>query len=426
MKKKKFEITAAISEEDYRKKLNVDKILSDDQRDNFYKAPSKNISKVIDDFSETKKKTAGYGHLSLNKQVQTSKDTVKKEERSNLSDFLEEKSNISSVIEKKQVNLNSANESFREDDSSQSFKNISSSSFVQSPEYFIMKQTIENQANDIKILENKLRGLLKDFEELKDAESDISKIQELKNILKSFDLSEGVVKTIIRKAQFELTEDELNNEELLYEVALREISEMIKVQSAKFSQTEFMKKPVITILISENSSGQTSMALKLTAMAPNSVLIKYNMNENHTDFTEKILDIKVENCSDLQRLLGKVREASELGKNIFIDLRAVNSRYDETKKIIASINRSFDNVEILLCLSAIHSEIYNNKVCNKFSDVADGIAVSHLDMCLNLSSLINLQYSNQLPYMFFGTGPRVPQDIEEATVDRLIAEIFKV
>ena len=84
-------------------------------------------------------------------------------------------------------------------------------------------------------------------------------------------------------------------------------------------------------------------------------------------------------------------------------------------------------MEIIVCLSGIHSEIYNRKVLNKFNPFADGLVVSHLDLCMNYGSILNVHIENsRIPLMFFGTGETVPDDIETATCERLIAGLFKL
>ena len=59
IKKKKIEITAAISEKNYGKKRIVDTILDKDQKENLYKGPSENIANTLD----------GYGNMAINRPV---------------------------------------------------------------------------------------------------------------------------------------------------------------------------------------------------------------------------------------------------------------------------------------------------------------------------------------------------------------------
>jgi flagellar biosynthesis protein FlhF len=69
--KKKVEITAAISEKSLGKKMKVDVILDESQKETLYKNSSKTISNIINDYGETApgNKGSSYEKLALNKQV---------------------------------------------------------------------------------------------------------------------------------------------------------------------------------------------------------------------------------------------------------------------------------------------------------------------------------------------------------------------
>ena len=73
--KSRIEITAAISEQNYEKKSKVDHVLSEPQKEEFYKAPASRINNMIDDYntnsSQPTKKAGGYGSMGLNKVVNT-------------------------------------------------------------------------------------------------------------------------------------------------------------------------------------------------------------------------------------------------------------------------------------------------------------------------------------------------------------------
>ena len=100
---------------------------------------------------------------------------------------------------------------------------------------------------------------------------------------------------------------------------------------------------------------------------------------------------------------------------------------DETKKFVDGLRRAFGKVEVLISLSAIHSEIYNRKVMSCYQDFANGLVISHLDLCLNYGTLFNIAESApELPFKFFGTGNVVPDDLEAATAERIVAGIFRL
>ena len=79
------------------------------------------------------------------------------------------------------------------------------------------------------------------------------------------------------------------------------------------------------------------------------------------------------------------------------------------------------------CLSAIHSEVYNRKVLTTYSGLGDGVIISNLDLCLDYGALFNIcEEFPGLPLKFFGTGEAIPDDIESATGERILAGMFKL
>jgi flagellar biosynthesis GTPase FlhF len=55
------------------------------------------------------------------------------------------------------------------------------------------------------------------------------------------------------------------------------------------------------------------------------------------------------------------------------------------------------------------------------------MVVNFLDMCMNFGGIFNLAtHTPKLPFKLFGTGEVVPEDIESATPERLLAGIFSL
>ncbi len=409
LKKKKYEVTAAISEEDYTKKAKIDTLLDEEQKSDFYSGSSKNISNVIN----------SYGNISLNKKVNRVDSSKTESNEGSLSDFLGEevtqapKENIQPQIQADmKIQMNESQEQVA------ALKSQNND----------LKSQLGSQSLELNQLRSEMSDMMDQFNEFKRLNSPDTKAGELKNILKSFDLSDSLIMNVLRKANIELSSEQMEDEELLYDITFREIREIIKTKPALFSHAEVSNHGVITMVLGEGATGQTSMCLKMSSMVKNSIVLTYDTEENaeKQTFSNAMLGIKTENCKNLQELISKLRENIDLGKKVFIDINCCNHKKDHTKKITQAIRTSFKDVEILLSLSAIHSNLYNRKVCNKYAGIIDGLVVSHLDQCLNLSNLINLQYETTRPYIFFGVGRVVPRDIEEASADHLISEIFNV
>jgi flagellar biosynthesis GTPase FlhF len=116
----------------------------------------------------------------------------------------------------------------------------------------------------------------------------------------------------------------------------------------------------------------------------------------------------------------------EAGKSVLVDLRLASKQQDETKKFIESLRRGFHHVEVLITISAIHGELYNRKILSRYKELADGLIISHVDLCLNFGALYNVHRAHsKVPLKFFGTGPVVPDDVESATAERIMAGLFQ-
>lgn len=431
-KKKKYEITAAISEKNIGKKMEVDRVLNDEQKEQFYSSPSSYISNVLHKDEKPSKapkqaapQGASYGNLGLNKTVKMipkegEAPPMKKPRNSGLDDFLS-------------APQSQPEEDFfaqREAPAPRPVKQFAPPQvnnvrpIPSAPQHQVEDEGVQKRIDD---LELKLYELSKSFERMDQREA--QGIYSLRVSLRSLNINEKYVQKILRKALFDLKRDEQENAELALDYALKDMINAIKVEPALFAMPEVSGRPVITVLLSEAASGQSSMLLKLGALKRDSVLIKNEQNsgENQAEsFTEKIFGMNVQRVKGIAAIVAETRKAIEQNKSVFIDFRANPNELNETKKFIDGLRRSFDYVEVLISLSAIHSELYNKLVQGRYRTLAQGIVLSHLDLCLDFGSLFNLVEDAQgLPYKYFGTGSVVPEDIEVASAERVLAGIFQ-
>ncbi len=186
----------------------------------------------------------------------------------------------------------------------------------------------------------------------------------------------------------------------------------------------------MTALISESTCGQASMALKLAVLQDNVQIIRFRQREidqGKSEFTSRIFKLAITEVQTLSHLMAEARKAKDEGKSIILDLRLDFKEENEARKFIETLRRSFDQIEFLVTLSGIHSEIYNRKILSKFKSFANGVTITHIDQCLSFGSLLNVHQAHaELPLMFYSTGAVVPDDIESATAERLLAGMFQL
>jgi flagellar biosynthesis protein FlhF len=438
-KKNRVEITAAISEKSYTKKAKVDNVLDDDNREKFYQNDSGYISKMIEGHarngtpSQGNPGAGGYSNLGLNKQVQSVKELGGKM-KSSLDDFLSggiresQRSEQEQFLgqEPQQLDLPRPSQ-VNSDDIYRAQMQAETRQFQQEQQSSISTDEsiqIVEQRKKIDQLEKRLYELTKSVERLDKQEP--FGLYQLRTTLRSLSINETTIGEILKKASFELSEDEQKDVDVVFEFALREMLERIPTAMPKFSSLEGSESPCLTILVSDSSCGQTSMLYKLGALQKDSRLIQYQPGQEKS-FTETMFDLKIDKVTTISEVVSSIRKAHEKGESVLVDYRNNKTELNDTKKFIDGVRRAFGNVEVLICLSAIHSEIYNRKVASTYEILADGLIVTHLDLCLNYGALFNICEEHPgLPMKFFGTGEVVPEDIESATGERILAGMFKL
>ena len=371
LKKKKIEITAAISEENYEKKQLVDKALGEEHREKFYQTPSSHISKMIDRYEENKSPPKQNPNL------------IYRDENA-LDNFLAKGGGHGQDLPPLQ----------------------------------------EERAQKIDWLEKKVFELSKQIEKIQNVEPEGS--TQARMTLRSLGLQESLVSKLIKKALFELGPEGLQNEQSTLEVVLREMSSMIYVDLPLFANTD-IQGPVITVLLSENSMGQTSTAYKLSSIKKNSTLIRLAKDSDRYHLSRKAFNIIEKRVESLAQIVVECRHAINDDRNVFVDYKINDKDHEEVKKFLRGLQRSFQNIEVLTCLSSTCSEVYNRSCLNRYGDLLNGVILTKLDLCLDFGCLINIHTDfNDLPLKFFTTGQIVPDDIEAATRERLLNGIFKL
>ena len=429
-KKNRIEITAAISEQSYAKKSRVDHVLPEPERERFYQAPASRINNMINEYDthRGKKTGAGYGNIGLNKVVNTVSSKIK----NSLDDFLaiepeEESSNQSEHFDQF---LEAKHEVSKADE----YREVEESSYEQA-RYQVeandeLKEQIKTQKHQIDLLEKKLFELTERVSEKSHAQVEPRGIKGLRTTLRSLELSENIVQNILKKAVFEMSDEELEDPDLIYDFALREIHEMIKVGMPRFSTVDSNEEPLVTVLISESSSGQGSMAIKLAAIQENVKVIRFRehpQDQDKNSFAAQIFKLDITTVDSLSLLMSEARKAIENQQSMILDLRLSFTDENESKKFLDTVKRAFNQVEFIANLSAINSEIYNRKILTKYQSYLNGVNITYIDQCLSFGPVVNLSSEfSELPLMFFGTGAVVPEDIEAASIERVMAELFQL
>ncbi len=471
-KKKRIEITAAISEKSYEKKAKVDKVLNNEQKEAFYQKPASSIKETITKYngqeSQASSGASGYGSMGLNKVVNTlAKGTAGLADMTNktssmiknsLDEFLtdgeeagfDDSADDEPVVYKKPHNRGKYSEppaqpapraaarpQVQEDhvEISRSTSRVpevapqpAAGNMVSREAYNELRQEMRTQQHKIELLEQKILELSQNYQFNQKHLHEAKGVFQLRTTLKTLDVDESHILDLIKKASYELSKEDLENPDVIFEFALKEMAGSINTSIPLFARID-NGDPVITVLVSEAASGQSTMGMKIAVLKKDVVVVQYSQdaqNNASTDFAAQVFGIKVEKVQNFSEVVGLCRKASEAGKSVLVDVRLNSKHSDETKKFVETLKRGFQHVEVLCTLSAIHSELYNRKIIARYKDIVDGVIISHVDLCMNFGALFNVHRAhNKLPLKFFGTGAVVPDDIEGATAERLMAGLFQ-
>jgi flagellar biosynthesis protein FlhF len=464
-KKKRIEITAAISERSFEKKAKVDKVLNNDQKEALYQKPASMIKETITKYNGQEAAT-GYGSMGLNKVVNTlakgsanlSEMTTKTSSliKNSLDDFLTDGDDLGFDVDSTddlsarsggvshrgkysepppaaqplRTRQPEGGQQYRDDQGEipRTQQSLSQPGTVSREVYNELKQELRTTQHKMELLEQKLMELSQNYQFNQKHLNEAQGIFQLRTTLRTLDVDEAHILDLIKKANYELSREDLENADIVFEFALKEMASSINTSIPMFARIE-NGDPVITVLVSEAASGQSTMGTKIAVLKKDVVVVQYSQdaqNTTSTDFAAQVFGIKVEKVQSFSEVVGLSRKAIEAGKSVLVDVR-LNSRFsDETKKFIETMKRGFQNVEVLCTLSAIHSELYNRKIIARYKDIVDGVIISHVDLCMNFGALFNVHKAhNKLPLKFFGTGPVVPDDIEGATAERIMAGLFQ-
>lgn len=411
-KKKKIEITAAIPEKNLVNKMKVDKVLNTGEREEFYNSSASQVSEMIDSYNREPSTPSTYGKMGLNKNVQN-----KNSKGQSLDEFLSRPKEIPSSkverpVETRQPDLPEPQPMPTE---------ASRERVIQASPPTELLEVIEAQREEI----DRLRVEMLEIKESmsKRDESELAGVGFLRKVLKAVNIDDSVVIEVLKKVQFDLDKNELENKDLVFDHALSYMASLINVGLPLFSRVNSSKETTVTVLLSEGVCGQTTLFQKMGSLVKDSKLIQFG--ERKEGYADKFLGLELINVETVAELISECRKCNEKGESVLIDFSREKNKTDETIKFIDTLKRSFDNVEILLTLSAINSETYNRRVFRKFEAIIDAVNYTCLDLTLEPSEIFNLHMlNNSLPLYFFSTGETIPEDLEAASVERLIGTIF--
>jgi flagellar biosynthesis protein FlhF len=244
--------------------------------------------------------------------------------------------------------------------------------------------------------------------------------------------------SLIRKVGFELggeassspdhVLDQLACEIMATTETLRPLAGIVPGQGA-----EQGKGPLVVALVGPTGVGKTTTVAKMASDA----LLKRGLKVGLINLDcykvaafdqlstyAKILNVPFRSASsaeDYQAAVGDFRGLDV----VFVDTTGRSQRDPSSLKEMEALLRTLPSVQTQLVLSATtrDNELYD--MASRFSVFRpQGVIVSKLDEASIYGAIYNVSQKVKLPLIYFTTGQRVPEDLEEASKERVAALVL--
>ena len=338
---------------------------------------------------------------------------------------------------------------------------------------FSKNQGIEiTAAMDIQVPENKRinpRGIISRYPGRQAVPSNIPVIKKKPNFINSLRKGamnysrkinaighEGTFKNTAKKQLFNVYHQMLD-QDVNEEIALRIVREVNKNEFSKrhFSESAFKPRLLrvltetgisagrvklengvskIVALVGPTGVGKTSTIARLSAAAmtreKKQQVALITLDEERIGAIEQIMVYArilgtpfraVSNRNELKKWVDKFSDCNL----IFIDTPGIQLKNQQHMAEIKEIFDKVNDIECHLVMSAATNEktLINTLENYKIFKISR-LIFSKLDECSTFGSIMNQLYRTKIPVSYFTNGPKIPEDIEAATLEKLIDLIF--
>ncbi|TFH06284.1 MAG: flagellar biosynthesis protein FlhF, partial [Spirochaetales bacterium] len=285
-------------------------------------------------------------------------------------------------------------------------------------------QTLETVLSEIRSLKDSLHA--------GDAGNDHATLQEVRALLLDNDFTGSYTERIIDRMRSELSVDDLADREGVHLKVVEWIGESILIHPPRSSG-----RPEVFILVGPTGVGKTTTIAKLAAMygldrkVTTSRDIRVLTIDNYRigarqqiETYGQIMDIPVslvESADDMKKYLALYQDADM----IFVDTIGKSPRdFKKLGEMNELLSACGPRARVHLAVSATTKAADIAELTSQFEPFKyEAVVVTKLDETNRAGNIISVLAEKRKPISFLTDGQRVPQDIERATVLRLLMNL---
>ncbi|NDD91049.1 flagellar biosynthesis protein FlhF [bacterium] len=237
---------------------------------------------------------------------------------------------------------------------------------------------------------------------------------------------------LIRQASFELGAEGSKSIDAVQDQIAEEIIRGIEVASPLEGVVPGTGVPTVMALVGPTGVGKTTTLAKIAAQAIRRGLRVGLINLDHVKASafdqlatfSRVLNVPFRSAQSVDDLTFAIRDFQALDL-ILVDTTGRSQRDPASLREIQSMLDTIPTMKTVLVLSATTRDAELYDMAARFSLFRpQGLVFSKLDETTLYGVLYNVPQKVRLPLLYFTTGQKVPEDIEEASKDRVAALVM--
>ena len=193
--------------------------------------------------------------------------------------------------------------------------------------------------------------------------------------------------------------------------------------------------PSVIAMVGPTGVGKTTTTAKLAAAAARKRGLKVglvNLDSHKAGAFDqlatfaKILNLPFRSAATVEDLAAAMKDFQALDL-VLIDMTGRSQRDPSSVREMQALLSVVPGARTHLVLSATTRDAEMYDIASRFAPLRPaGIIVSKLDEATIFGSIYNVSQRAKLPLLYFTTGQRVPEDIEDATPERVASLILEI